>query len=35
MLDAKNAILCALNILGQKNPAIYAYRRMAIEKLDE
>jgi phosphoribosylcarboxyaminoimidazole (NCAIR) mutase len=35
MLDAKNAVLCALNILGQKNPAIYAYRRLAIEALDE
>ena len=34
MLDDKNAVLCALNILGQKNPAIYAYRRLAIEKLD-
>jgi phosphoribosylcarboxyaminoimidazole (NCAIR) mutase len=35
MLDAKNAVLCALNILGQKNPAVYAHRRLAIEKLDE
>lgn len=35
MLDAKNAVLCALNILGQKNPAIYAHRRLAIERLDE
>ena len=35
MLDAKNAVLCALNILGQKNPAIYAHRRKEIEELDD
>jgi phosphoribosylaminoimidazole carboxylase/phosphoribosylaminoimidazole-succinocarboxamide synthase len=35
ILDAKNAVLYALNILGQKNPAVYAYRRLAIESLDE
>jgi phosphoribosylcarboxyaminoimidazole (NCAIR) mutase len=30
-----NAILLAMEILGQKNPAIYAIRQMGIERLDE
>jgi len=30
-----NPILAALNILGLKNPAAYAYRQFAIEKLDK
>ncbi|MDR2970520.1 MAG: AIR carboxylase family protein [Bacteroidales bacterium] len=35
VLSAKNAVLSAFNILGEKNPAIYAYRRLAIEALDK
>jgi phosphoribosylaminoimidazole carboxylase/phosphoribosylaminoimidazole-succinocarboxamide synthase len=35
MLSPENAVLAALNILGQKNPAAYAHRRLAIETLDE
>jgi len=35
VLSAKNALLAAFDILGQKNPAIYAYRRLAIEELDK
>jgi len=35
VLSAKNAVLAAFNILGEKNPAIYAHRRMAIEALDK
>jgi phosphoribosylcarboxyaminoimidazole (NCAIR) mutase len=35
ILSAKNAVLSAFNILGEKNPAIYAYRRLAIELLDK
>jgi phosphoribosylaminoimidazole-succinocarboxamide synthase len=35
VMNPKNAILAALNILGQKNPAAYAERQLAIEKLDD
>jgi len=35
VLSPKNAVLSAFNILGEKNPAIYAFRRMAIELLDK
>jgi len=35
VLSPKNAVLSALNILGEKNPVIYAFRRMAIESLDK
>ena len=35
MLKEKNAILNALNILAQKNPAAYMYRQYAIEELDK
>ena len=35
VLSPKNAILSAFNILGEKNPAIYAHRRLAIEALDK
>ena len=35
VLSPKNAVLAAFNILGEKNPAIYACRRMAIEALDK
>ncbi|MCL1849844.1 MAG: AIR carboxylase family protein [Bacteroidetes bacterium] len=35
VLSPKNALLSALDILGQKNPVIYAYRRLAIEALDK
>ena len=31
----ENAVLAALNILGQKNPVTYAERQRAIEELDE
>jgi phosphoribosylaminoimidazole carboxylase/phosphoribosylaminoimidazole-succinocarboxamide synthase len=34
VLSAKNAVLSAFNILGQKNPAIYAFRRFVMEGLD-
>lgn len=34
ILSPKNAVLMALNILAQKNPAAYAVRQMAIEELD-
>lgn len=33
-LDPKNAVLAALNVLAQKNPAVYAFRQYAIEALD-
>jgi len=35
VLSPKNAVLAAFNILGEKNPAIYAYRRMVMEALDK
>lgn len=35
MLNLNNAILHALNILGQKNPAAYMYRQLALEELDK
>ena len=35
VLSPKNALLAAFNILGEKNPAIYAFRRLAIEALDK
>lgn len=35
VMNIKNAILAALNILSQKNPAAYAERQLAIEKLDD
>jgi len=35
VLSPKNALLSAFDILGQKNPAIYAHRRLAIEALDK
>jgi len=31
----ENAVLIALNILAQKNPAIYAERQLKIESLDK
>lgn len=34
MLSSKNAVLFAWNLLAQKNPLIYADRRLAIEKED-
>lgn len=34
VLSAKNAVLLALNILAQKNPAAYAVRQLSIEELD-
>ena len=34
IMAGKNAIDYALNILAQKNPAVYAYRQQAIEELD-
>ncbi len=34
ILSPKNAVLAALNILAQKNPAAYAERQQAIEELD-
>lgn len=34
ILSDKNAVLFALNILAQKNPAAYAERQLAIEELD-
>jgi len=34
ILSDKNAVLFALNILGQKNPAAYMTRQLAIEQLD-
>ncbi|MCX6740547.1 MAG: AIR carboxylase family protein [Candidatus Parcubacteria bacterium] len=34
ILSEKNAVLSALNILGQKNPAAYMFRQIAIEQLD-
>jgi len=34
ILSDKNAVLLALNILAQKNPAAYMVRQMAIEELD-
>jgi len=35
VLSPKNAVLSAFNILGEKNPAIYALRRLTIEALDK
>jgi len=35
VLSPKNAVLSAFNILGEKNPAIYAFRRLTIESLDK
>ena len=35
VLSPKNAILAALNILGQKNPFVYAVRQYDLEELDE
>jgi len=35
ILSSKNAVLMALDILAQKNPAAYAYRQLAIEELDD
>lgn len=35
MLSPKNAVLLALNILSQKNPAAYAERQQRIEELDD
>lgn len=35
ILSAKNAVLYALNILGQKNPIAYMHRQYAIEELDK
>lgn len=35
IMSPKNAVLMALNILAQKNPAAYAARQMAIEELDD
>jgi phosphoribosylaminoimidazole-succinocarboxamide synthase len=35
MLSSENAVLAALDILGLKNPAAYAHRQLAIEKLDK
>jgi phosphoribosylaminoimidazole carboxylase/phosphoribosylaminoimidazole-succinocarboxamide synthase len=34
VLSDKNAVLLALNILGQKNPAAYMERQFALEQLD-
>jgi phosphoribosylaminoimidazole carboxylase/phosphoribosylaminoimidazole-succinocarboxamide synthase len=34
MLEPGNAVLAALNILSQKNPAAYAIRQLAVEALD-
>ena len=34
-LNPENAVLAALNILAQKNPAIYAHRQAKIEELDD
>ena len=34
VLNPKNAVLSALNILAQKNPAAYMIRQLEIEKLD-
>jgi len=34
ILSPKNAVAYALNILAQKNPAVYAYLQQAIEELD-
>jgi phosphoribosylaminoimidazole carboxylase/phosphoribosylaminoimidazole-succinocarboxamide synthase len=34
VLSPKNAVLAALNILAQKNPAAYMHRQYAIEELD-
>lgn len=34
ILSPKNAVLFALNVLGQKNPAVYMERQFAIENLD-
>ncbi len=33
-INGDNAVLCALNILAQKNPVAYMYRQFEIEKLD-
>lgn len=35
VLSPKNAVLAALNILAQKNPAAYMVRQLAIEELDD
>ncbi len=35
ILSPKNAVLFALNILGQKNPAAYMIRQFALEQLDQ
>ena len=35
LLSSKNAVLAALNILAQKNPAAYMFRQYAIEELDK
>jgi len=35
VLSDKNAVLLALNILAQKNPAAYMARQFAIEQLDQ
>ncbi len=35
ILSDKNAVLFALNILAQKNPAAYMVRQLAIEELDQ
>lgn len=35
ILSKNNAVLAALNILAQKNPAAYMYRQSAIEELDK
>lgn len=35
VLSPKNAILAALNILAQKNPAAYMHRQYAIEELEK
>jgi phosphoribosylaminoimidazole carboxylase/phosphoribosylaminoimidazole-succinocarboxamide synthase len=35
ILSTKNAVLMALNVLAQKNPAAYAVRQLAIEELDD
>lgn len=35
IMKESNAILAALNILARNNPAVYAYRQLAIEALDD
>jgi len=35
VLSPKNAVLMALNVLAQKNPAVYMERQYALEGLDE